>query len=201
MRQKYESVEAVGGVHSSATATSTVPSNHMEYALPQKGAISADIFKHPYPGKSSRYLNTNIQSFRKLMKILKFITSMFSKQCTNINARKDWVAYWLFNFHKSSWTLPYLEMWVKYFVEELLHFINAITFYNSKHIVFLNLFILVKNRFLEILGICRGQTESWLVFLESGQSPSRRGVGSFQERCVLIYRGYCTKSPGPQTIP
>ncbi|KAL5110985.1 hypothetical protein TcWFU_009862 [Taenia crassiceps] len=42
MRQKYESVENFRDVHSSANVTSTVPSNNLEYAPPQKGTISAD---------------------------------------------------------------------------------------------------------------------------------------------------------------
>ncbi|VDK35227.1 unnamed protein product [Taenia asiatica] len=48
MRQKYESVEIVGDVHSSATVTPTALPNHPEYVLPQKGSISADTisFKH-----------------------------------------------------------------------------------------------------------------------------------------------------------
>ncbi|EUB62998.1 Peripheral-type benzodiazepine receptor-associated protein [Echinococcus granulosus] len=54
MRQKYESLEVVGGVHSSASATSTTLPNGLEYVISRKGTTSTDTtsFKHSCPVRS-----------------------------------------------------------------------------------------------------------------------------------------------------
>ncbi|KAL5968783.1 Peripheral-type benzodiazepine receptor-associated protein 1 [Taenia solium] len=68
MRQKYESVEIVGGVHSSATVTPTALPNQPEHVLPQKGSISADTisFKHSCSedGQNHGWYSSKVENFQ-----------------------------------------------------------------------------------------------------------------------------------------